>query len=542
MITFEGLLDNFTFLLIEIKKQVDSTIEFLESPGGELFDTIVSRDDYVNNLKNIIENKCFSSLHGGEALDKHQTDRIRALHIITVNLERMGDFCVNIAQQVQYLSDYKVLHRYGYRTMFDTVREAMRQIEPALKEENLSLALAICRSENELDRLYKESFDRLMEELEQGRNAGDNVTLIFIFRYLERLGDTLLNIGEALILAILGERIKITEFQALQRTLGQAGDSLEDLDFHAILGSRSGCNVGRVGGRGKGSIFKEGAIHKIKTERENLDMWRELFPGLAPEVFSYHEEGELASMLIQLMSGQPLDEIILHGEPELLKSSFQALTRAVTRVWTETRKPTPQPVDFMNQLLDRLDSIRQVHPDFYRGEQQHGRFTVDSSRELIQRCADLQGELAAPFSVLIHGDFNANNVFYDAEKDDIHYIDLYRSRDMDYVQDISVFLVSNFRMPVFDTEPRDRLNWMVEHFGAFAADLAKRWGDETYHARLALGLARSLYTSTRFELNKEFAKDMFLRAHFLMEKVANHHGRPWEEFHLPLDILIYWSN
>ncbi|MFW5836400.1 MAG: PhoU domain-containing protein [Desulfovibrionaceae bacterium] len=539
MISFQGLLDNFKFLLIETRKQVDATIDFLKVPSSEGFDAIVSRDDYVNNLKNIIENKCFSSLHGDQPLDKADADQIRALHIISVNLERMGDFCVNIAQQVQYLSHYTVLHHYRYRNMFETVREALAHIEPAFKNKELSLALSICRIEARLDNMYKKSFDQLMAGLKEGEDAGDSVTIIFIFRYLERLGDTLLNIGEALILAILGERIKITEFQALQQTLNQAGDSLEDVDFQAILGSRSGCNVGRVGGRGKGSIFKEGNAHKIKTEKKNLDMWRDLFPGLAPQVFSYHREGDQASMLIELMAGQPLDEIILHGEPGTLRSAFDALARNIRKVWSATRKEAPHNPAFMSQLLDRIDSVRQVHPEFHRGQQQHGSFTVESSRQLIQRCAELQQELPAPLTVLIHGDFNANNIFYDADKDEIHYIDLYRSRDMDYVQDVSVFLISNFRMPVFEASPRGRINWMIDNFEAFAADLAQQWGDDTYQARMALALARSLYTSTRFELNADFAKDMFLRAQFLMEKVAGHQGKPWESFALPEDVLRY---
>ncbi|MDK2957067.1 MAG: hypothetical protein PWQ57_2563 [Desulfovibrionales bacterium] len=542
MIRFEGLLDNFKFMLLEIKQQVDIVISFLESPNSEIFDKIVARDDYINNLKNIIENKCFSSLHGDQVLGKAETDLIRALHIVTVNLERIGDFCVNISKQMQYISNYKVLHHFAYKPMFELIRGALGEVEPALKDKNLSLALAICRSENELDRLYKQSFDRLMEALKKGENAGDNVTIIFIFRYLERIGDSLLNIGEALILAILGERIKITEFQALQQTLSQTGDSLENLDYRAILGSRSGCNIGRVGGRGKGSIFKEGNIHKIKTEKTHLEKWERLFPGLAPQVFSYHEENNLASMLIELMPGQPLDEIILNGDPADMEKALQALKRTLTDVWTATRKEQKQHGDFMLQLLERLESVRQVHPDFYRSEQHHGKFTVASSKRLIERCADIQEMLPTPFTVLIHGDFNANNIFYDKSKDAIHYIDLYRSRYMDYVQDISVFLVSNFRMPIFETQLRDRLNWMIENFSAFALDLAHQWGDHTFKVRMALALARSLYTSTRFELNDEFARDMFLRAHYLMEKVVNHQDQPWQNFDLPTDVLFYWSN
>ncbi|MBF0551315.1 MAG: hypothetical protein HQK60_12355, partial [Deltaproteobacteria bacterium] len=56
-----------------------------------------------------------------------------------------------------------------------------------------------------------------------------------------------------------------------------------------------------------------------------------------------------------------------------------------------------------------------------------------------------------------------------------------------------------------------------------------------------LALARSFYTSTRFELNKEFAREMYLRAHFLMEKVAGYGaaGGSWPDFVFPLSVLYY---
>jgi hypothetical protein len=64
-------------------------------------------------------------------------------------------------------------------------------------------------------------------------------------------------------------------------------------------------------------------------------------------------------------------------------------------------------------------------------------------------------------------------------------------------------------------------------------------GDHLFQPRMALALARSFFTSTRFELNVSFAKEMFLRARYLLERIAAHEGKAWHEFQLPSTILHF---
>jgi aminoglycoside phosphotransferase (APT) family kinase protein len=146
--------------------------------------------------------------------------------------------------------------------------------------------------------------------------------------------------------------------------------------------------------------------------------------------------------------------------------------------------------------------------------------------------------LAAPYTVLIHGDYNTNNILYDQAEDRIHYIDLHRSADADLVQDVSVYMVSNFRLPIFDKARRNVLSAVILEMRRFAAAFAARHGDATFDIRLALGLGRSLVTSTRFELSERFARLMFHRGVFLLERVAAHTGDP-ADFRLPIDALCY---
>jgi hypothetical protein len=110
---------------------------------------------------------------------------------------------------------------------------------------------------------------------------------------------------------------------------------------------------------------------------------------------------------------------------------------------------------------------------------------------------------------------------------------------MDYAQDVSVFLVSNFRVPVFEESRRKQLNRIVLSFYWFARQFAAEQDDETFEARLAAGLVRSFVTSTRFELERTFAENMMRRALYLLERLDAHRDAPWETFRLPQQVLLY---
>jgi phosphate uptake regulator len=549
MITFEGLDENYRFIVLEVENQIRSTARFLSSPSREGYDRIVSRDDYIDNLKTVIENKCYSRIHTDKTLDMKRVDRIRAVQVVCVNLERIADYCVNIVRQVGYLSDQSLLAEYDHEPLFQEILVSVANILPSYQKNDMSGALAICRSEFELDRMYKTVFDRLLEAMGGSSKASDLITVLFIFRYLERIGDSLLNIGEALIFAILGERIKIEQFDALQQTLTKTGfsSSISDIDFKSIWGTRSGCRISRVSSKvskpvgpdSHGSIYKEGNLEKIRKERENIVKWSRLFPGVVPEIYGYHEDQGKGSLLLEFLPGCTLDEIVLTAEAEVFENAFFLLEQTLTDVWESTRKPVPIPLDNMKQLRNRLGLVLQIHPEFRRTELALGCSRVDSSDMLIKDCEELEKTLPAPFSVFTHGDFNVNNIVYNHERQQIHFIDLYRSRDYDYVQDISVFLISNFRMPVFEPIMRGRINVVIEKFFTFSSEMAKAYGDGTFEARLAFALARSFYTSTRFELNHKFAKEMFHRALFLLETIRRSDAGGWEGFRLPQNVLSY---
>jgi len=88
-------------------------------------------------------------------------------------------------------------------------------------------------------------------------------------------------------------------------------------------------------------------------------------------------------------------------------------------------------------------------------------------------------------------------------------------------------------MPVFESEFRERLSRTTLYFYSTFRAFAEKHNDTTFEARMALALARCFFTSTRFELQYDFAKEMCHRAHLLMERVLAHEGKPWDAFKIP---------
>jgi hypothetical protein len=104
---------------------------------------------------------------------------------------------------------------------------------------------------------------------------------------------------------------------------------------------------------------------------------------------------------------------------------------------------------------------------------------------------------------------------------------------------MSVFLVSNFRIPEFRPRRRAALNHVIDLQLAFAREFAASQNDQTFDARLSLGLVRSLISSTRFDIRRTFAEEMLRRGLYLLERLGKVKDGRYADFQLPRDVLIY---
>jgi aminoglycoside phosphotransferase (APT) family kinase protein len=191
----------------------------------------------------------------------------------------------------------------------------------------------------------------------------------------------------------------------------------------------------------------------------------------------------------------------------------------------------------MGQLQKRIGDSRKVHPEFFKDEERICGYTSLSFDELVRRVETQEAQWRAPFSVLTHGDFNVDNLIYDDAEKRVYFIDLHRASYFDYVQDLSVLMVSIYRLQVLSGETRTQMMESAKEVYRFGRRFASRQQDVTFEVRLAAGLARSFATSTRFIFDKKLASRMHLRARYLLERLAKLSPEQAQTFTLPLKEL-----
>jgi phosphate uptake regulator/Ser/Thr protein kinase RdoA (MazF antagonist) len=551
MRTHEGIEENLRFLIIEVEKQLQRTGDYLVRPNKAAVAKIIDGDDYIDNLKAIIQNKSFAAAAEGAPGAHESVALLRTFEVVASNLERIADFCEKVIAQVGFIDRPQVYAQYDFSEFLLEVLGGVGLIEQAVFKRDVQVALGICRAELTLDQMYAKVFKRVLGELRSTRNddAQSLVTVLFIAHYMERMGDALLNIGEAILSGHLGERIKIGQLRALEDSLELTNSSfhLGHLSMKAMGETKSGARVNSLstleqkgsGAPNRSVIFKEGKTKKLIEERDSIGRWEQLMPGLAPQIYSFHDGGEDAAILFEYVAGGTFESVLLEKPWREVARALTCIQRKLVEVWSCSHVDSPVAPRFLHQLAARFDDVLAVHPEFRHSNARIGQKEIASFSSLIDRLQSYDDALTAPFSVFIHGDFNVDNVIYDPSGDSVRFIDLHRSRMMDYVQDVSVFLVSHFRLQFLETPVRRRINSAILRFFEFAKQHAERIGDTTFHQRLALGVARSLTTSTRYVLDPQLARTMFLRSRYILERVAElyERGRA-QDFQLPPRVLV----
>jgi len=537
----KSITDNLRFLSVEVDSQLANLQSFFKNPSAAIARRILDRSGYAYNLKLRIHTSCVKRLAQCNKGGDSETLTLRALESIATDLDRITELCRDCIKQMDYLTDLTFMQPKAYEAMLGRVRRGVELLKPALKENDTRLALRIGQIEAKLDRDYKRLLKRYVRALKKRKNTEELTSALFVAHSVEQMGDALLNISESIISANLGQPVNLERYHSLQASVEtlDTDDDFVDVQVQRIADTRSGSAISAISASdGKDdayvAIFKDGQKSKLKEERQGVESWHDIYPGLAPKILSYKKSGQSAALLIEHLPGLTFEQILLNESAGLLKETLGQLRKTLKSVWRETKTGKPVSARFMQQLGKRMDDVYKIHPEFRQGPSKVCGRDIASFDSLVKQAGDYEKSLKAPFSVYIHGDFNVDNIIYDPMEKRINFIDLHRSCYMDYVQDVSVFMVSNYRLQILDAQLRQRIMTLARDFYRIARRYADKMDDPSFELRLALGLARSFATSTRFILDKSLARSMFLRARFLIERVLETDPRKATGFKIPV--------
>ncbi len=532
--------ENLRFLLAESGSQLANLRRYFREPANSLAKRILDRGGYAYNLRLRIHESCLERIVRDRKTEDSEVTALRALESIASGLERLTELCRDCIRQLEQMQDRNCLRAQAYRPMLGSMIRAIGLIEPAIRNSDTPLALKIGRVKPRLDRACGKLRKKYTAELKRNSEATEDlIAALLVSHCIEQMGDTLLDISEAAISLNLGHLIDSDRYHSLQTSMEHLGvdNSNHALVIEPIAETRSGSAISGIATQDSDdyvAIFKDGQKRKLKEERQGLENWHEIYPGLAPRILSYHKRRQSAALLIEHLAGLTFENILLHESRGLLRETLGRLSQTLESVWQETRTKKPVCANYMRQLARRVDDVYSIHPEFRQGDVRLCGRKVTAFNSLVKQALAREAQLCAPFSVYIHGDFNVDNIIYDPVEKRINFIDLHRSRYMDYVQDVSVFMVSNYRLQILDLPLRRRILQLTRDFYRFSADFAEKSGDRTFEIRLALGLARSFVTSTRFILDKSLARAMFMRSRYLLEQVLATGPGQEESYRVPV--------
>lgn len=209
--TFEQRLDGLEAKLLQmgqvVQAQLDRTLEALASFDLTLADEVVVRDDQLDRDYVEVEEEILRTLALQAPVAKDLRLVAGVLHI-NAHIERMGDLCVNMARFVRLVKDYPPVPEI-MATLTEMGSHAQRLVAAAMTSfarRDLELAERLPLMDQPLDQLNERIF-RLSERIGLDHEGAIEWAsrMILVARYLERIGDHSVDIGEQVVFIVTGE-------------------------------------------------------------------------------------------------------------------------------------------------------------------------------------------------------------------------------------------------------------------------------------------------------------------------------------------------
>ena len=195
-----------------VLQQLERVLAALKRRDLELAASVIRDDDRVDDIYLATETRVLNLL----ALQSPVAGDLRLVNAIlhsNVHIERVGDLCVNIAKFVQnsppYPSNSPMLTRLQEMGM--RAGELLDTALRAFAERNAELAEELPIKDNVLDRLNRGMLEVLKEYAGDEKSFEWAVNLILVARYMERMGDHAVDIGERTAYLVTGVMREFTD-------------------------------------------------------------------------------------------------------------------------------------------------------------------------------------------------------------------------------------------------------------------------------------------------------------------------------------------
>ena len=201
----DALKDDVLRLGARVEEAVARASRALAERDVDLADAVRWDDDATNELQRRI-NATITDMVGRRDRPPGDVRELLTLHHAASELERMGDYAVNVAKLSQQLAGEPELHPFPQIAEMERLcREQLRAVMRALVDVSEEQARLTCARDDEIDQLYAQVYrDALTLMISEPSRVTQATHLLFVAHNLERLGDRVTNIGEDVVYLATG--------------------------------------------------------------------------------------------------------------------------------------------------------------------------------------------------------------------------------------------------------------------------------------------------------------------------------------------------
>jgi phosphate transport system protein len=190
------------------EEQLDNAITALAKRDIALADQVILRDDKLDVLERDIEEKAILTIAKRQPMALDLREIMVAIRV-SADIERIGDLAKNTAKRTHAISE-PLPRRLstGLARMGSMAQAQLKDVLDAYARRDDAAAMAVWRSDEDLDALYNSIFRELLTYMmEDPRNISLCTHLLFGAKNLERIGDHTTNIAENIHYLVHGKTI-----------------------------------------------------------------------------------------------------------------------------------------------------------------------------------------------------------------------------------------------------------------------------------------------------------------------------------------------
>jgi len=200
-----GIFDNLVLMCRHIETVIEKCVRSLAERDHELAKEVFEEDKQIDRLEREIEHSCLSILVMEHPVASDFREVSAALKMIT-DLERIGDQARDIAEIATQLGDGEYIKQLVHIPQMAVIVIAMvKDGVQAYINRDLALARSLDRTDDKVDELFNVVMSDLTALIKKNPDDAEQaVMFMMITKYLERIGDHAVNIGEWVEYAITG--------------------------------------------------------------------------------------------------------------------------------------------------------------------------------------------------------------------------------------------------------------------------------------------------------------------------------------------------